>query len=1116
MRLPFARLTLALLLVLACVLPGCASAPHEGAEARVITSRSELVGGDRALGDIGDYLLQNDKIRVVIQQPGFSRGFGVYGGSLIDADLRRPRETGNSGEGVGFDQFGELFPAFFVQAVNVSTVRVLNDGASGGPARIEARGEAGDFLELLAILNRAVTGSNVDYQSLNSQAKLRYTTVYELEPGKQYVTIRFKTQNITQETLKFPGDEAVRLLGLLSLNTQEFKVPLTDIALFGATSQVWVPGIGFDIRFGLEEAYKRKVDFPAFPGLVTEFVASRGQGVSYGLVPGKSKDNYVFTKRALYEDGKSPIEEDSILIPFAASSFLGMFYQNAPSELAPGKDFEVVKHFVVGGGDVGSVSDVIHEIKGLSTGTVGGRVTDEITGVAAAGTSVIVYKRDPKTQAPRIYTEFDVQPSGNFTGTLPPGLYTAKVVGPNRPSTPTQDFEIKATQSVALSFSSATPGRVVVNFVDEDGHPLPAKATVVGQYASTEAGKPTRQFLFDLQAGERFRPSDLVDDDPSRPETLSFIEHVGYANRGAALVAVRPGSYDVYGSRGPEYTVARSRVDVRSDETVTVNLVLRRVVDTAGWVAADTHIHSKNSIDSPLDLDDRVRSLAAEGVEWAVSTDHNFITDYAPYIARNDLQPYMFSSVGLEMTTLESGHFNGYPLRYAPGPVTKGAFEWAGRPPEQVFEDIRGLGSLGRDRTIVQVNHPRDSILGYFSQYQRDPINGEELPKGLVQQVIAPKGKAFQKADGASAFSLAFDAMEVANGKLFWQIHHYRVPPEIPAGAKPAQIPPTGTILRKASGELGFPGVVEEWFSFLNKGRKYIAVGTCDTHDAQDEAGHFRTMVYVGDDRPAALSDEKMYAAMQSRAVVATNGPMLDFYVDDPKTGSMGKTAKAARPDAVTLVLRLTAAPWLSVGRVNVYRNGVIAKSLVVDSARDLAKDPLRESLELPLAKDSAGTPIDSWFVVEAIGYQSMFPVIKPFEVPPVLLTDAVASLAGPLGIASDEFGELRPPAIFPVTAYAITNPVWITTHTGAFRAPGPVPFEVLNAPENDPKFQTGIRAKSTLYATEPKAMMRAMTELSRRREPGREVPLFYPRADNPFDVRKALSRFGHLRGHGE
>ena len=48
---------------------------------------------------------------------------------------------------------------------------------------------------------------------------------------------------------------------------------------------------------------------------------------------------------------------------------------------------------------------------------------------------------------------------------------------------------------------------------------------------------------------------------------------------------------------------------------------------------------------------------------------------------------------------------------------------------------------------------------------------------------------------------------------------------------------------------------------------------------------------------------------------------------------------------------------------------------------------------------------------------------------------------------------------------------------------------------------------------------MRTMLAQSRpvdRYEPRGRVPLFYPRSDNPFDVRKALSRFGHLAGHAE
>ena len=35
-----------------------------------------------------------------------------------------------------------------------------------------------------------------------------------------------------------------------------------------------------------------------------------------------------------------------------------------------------------------------------------------------------------------------------------------------------------------------------------------------------------------------------------------------------------------------------------------------------------------------MTLDERVRALAAEGIEWAVATDHNFVTDYRPYVAR--------------------------------------------------------------------------------------------------------------------------------------------------------------------------------------------------------------------------------------------------------------------------------------------------------------------------------------------------------------------------------------------------------------------------------------------------------------------------------------------------
>ncbi len=1092
---------------------GCSTSG--GASAVQITNRAQLVGGERALGEVGDYLIENEKVRLVVQRQGFSRGFGVYGGSLIDADLRRPAETGTSGAGSGNDQFGELFPMIFVQAVDVQSVFVSADGKDGGPARITCVGEAGDFLELAAILNRAVTGSNVDFQSLTSGPQLRYTITYELEPGATWVNVSLEVTNISPRALRFPSELATQLLGLVNLPVQDFTVPIGDIALYGATSHVWLPGVGFDQRFGLQDAYRKKVDFPAFPGLVVEWVASRGEGASYGIAAAASPRNFVLGKKAIYDDARSPVNDTSILVPFTANGFLGMYYDSAPAELRANESFATKKHFIVGSGDVGSVLDGVLRLRRAPSGRIGGQVLDVGTNVPAEGASVVVYQRPERGGPRRVFAQYDVRANGSFGGNIPPGSYSARVTGSGRPLSPLVDFFVVEGQSTPLRLESTPPGRVVVRVVDAEGHPLPAKASAIGTYGPEHVGKLTRNFLFDLEAGEPFRSSDLVDDDPADERTRQYVEAQAFTDRGTAELLLRPGTYRIVTSRGPEWDLAATTVTALPSETSSVTHVLRRVVDTTGWIAGDLHIHSRQSIDSGMSLDERVRSLAAEGVEWAVATDHNFVTDYRPYVARNELFDWLFPMVGLEMTTLESGHFNGYPLRYDPGPVTHGSFEWARRTPDQIFDDLRARGSLGPERTIVQVNHARDGVLGYFSQYQRDPFTGQELPPTLVQQVIAPKGPAFRTRDGTSAFSQKFDAMEVAGSKLLWQIHHFRVPDALPSGELPANVPPAGTILRKENGQPAFPGLVDDWFTLLNLGSRTIAVGTGDSHSGGDEAGHFRTMVFVGDDRPITLSESRLVDAMQSRRVVATNAPLVDFWVDDPVRGVMGSTIQAKDPARVTLGYRLTSAPWASVARLVVWRNGTIAAVVPVDPRRDLAKDPLAGALDMELAKDAAGAPVDSWFVIEAIGYESLFPVVKPLEVPPVLLTDAVAVLAGPLGLGSDEFGALRPPEVFPITAWALTNPVWVTRGAGPFTPPGLVPVEVQARPENDPKFQAFRYPKSTIESMQVRRLAAASSTRDRF-EPRGKVPLFYPRADNPLDVRKAISRFGHLGGHGD
>ena len=62
-----------------------------------------------------------------------------------------------------------------------------------------------------------------------------------------------------------------------------------------------------------------------------------------------------------------------------------------------------------------------------------------------------------------------------------------------------------------------------------------------------------------------------------------------------------------------------------------LTLPISQEVDTPGFVAADTHLHTYSfSGHGDASLDERIFTLAGEGVELAIATDHNHFTDYKP------------------------------------------------------------------------------------------------------------------------------------------------------------------------------------------------------------------------------------------------------------------------------------------------------------------------------------------------------------------------------------------------------------------------------------------------------------------------------------------------------
>src|SRR3954466_7549133 len=126
--------------------------------AKPVEDRSELVGGPVAMADVGDFLLQNDQIKVNILGAKDSPGPGVFGGSIVDVDLRRDR-LGFEGGG-GHDRFAELFPVanLLVPTPQATQVTVLEDGSNGKEAAIRVEGLGAPLFEALGILhNRADT-----------------------------------------------------------------------------------------------------------------------------------------------------------------------------------------------------------------------------------------------------------------------------------------------------------------------------------------------------------------------------------------------------------------------------------------------------------------------------------------------------------------------------------------------------------------------------------------------------------------------------------------------------------------------------------------------------------------------------------------------------------------------------------------------------------------------------------------------------------------------------------------------------------------------------------------------------------------------------------------------
>ncbi len=361
-------------------------------------------------------------------------------------------------------------------------------------------------------------------------------------------------------------------------------------------------------------------------------------------------------------------------------------------------------------------------------------------------------------------------------------------------------------------------------------------------------------------------------DEPRDGAALEVVHTLGDGS-----IAIPPGHYRVTVSRGFEYTTYEQTVTVEEGKTASIDATLERVVDTRGWISADLHVHAVPSPDAPTLLDDRVRSLAASGVEVAAATDHNAITDYGPTIRALDAQRWLASIVGDEVTTrgVELGHFNVLPLTSGETPVP---FE--GVTPGEIFAAARVAAPRDRDK-IVQVNHPRMGSIGYFDLVHLDPLDFEGWRRR------------------APLFDPSFDALEVFNGDDYADLARVEV-------------------------------CLRDWYALLDAGFHITATGNSDSHKlTYHEAGVPRNFVRVGSDSPEAFDEREFVDAVRRGRVVVSSGPFVRLTSGSAEVGD-----EIAPGQDIEVRVRVDAPPWVDVSSVELVRRGEVVKTWRPDTTK--------------------------------------------------------------------------------------------------------------------------------------------------------------------------------------
>jgi AraC-like DNA-binding protein len=500
---------------------------------------------------------------------------------------------------------------------------------------------------------------------------------------------------------------------------------------------------------------------------------------------------------------------------------------------------------IIGGPGLDGLQQTLARRAGTRLREIRGTVSDAMS-VGAMGVNVHATSPDRMTYYSRAATDS----MGNFTLHVPEGQ-VAQLTASRQGDAMAAPVTVGANEMMATIRLMPTGTVRVLATENPSSQPLPVRVQLIPTGGTT---LPTLPANF----GE-----------PAIHDGRMYEE---FPTSGVAVMRAPPGQYRLVVSRGFEYELYDQPVTVTAGMAVNAAVALRRVVDTTNVMCGDFHIHTNRSPDSRDSARYKLASAAADGLEIAARSDHEFVAEFSPLIQEMGIDRWVYGLTSLELTTFVWGHFGVFPLQVNPAQPNGGAVNWAGRLPPAVFAEVR---ARPESPTIV-VNHPRTAGLGfgYMSVADYNPATG--------------------MASRPEYWDDRFTAYEFFNDSSFEQN----------------------------------PENVRDWYSFLARGRRVAAVGSSDSHTISggSPVGYPRTCLYLNTDTPAMATPNGIRDAVANGRSTVSGGVYLDVTASPGAGGTAtagpGQDLMGAGNEARVRV-RVQAAPWVNLGTRTVTENGM-------------------------------------------------------------------------------------------------------------------------------------------------------------------------------------------------